>query len=124
MARLDLGVVVKRHAAGFEFLQMAVEGVLVQGDEHIDLNAMGTRLLGRHSHAQPGVAPANHRLVAVVGERWESLGGERQDQRVTGRRNTISRCAPDTDNDLGLAGHCSWSNQSKKAILYKGLVAG
>ena len=94
IARVDLGAVVQREATRSQLLKMAVQGVLVQSDERVDLVAMIERLLGGDAHAQPGMPAANHRLVAVVRERRKSLAGERQNQRVPRRRDPVARPRP------------------------------
>ncbi len=81
---------------------MAVEAILIQGDDGVDLIALVERLFGRDSQPQPGMPAANYGLVAVVGVDRQALPTHRQGQGVAGRGDTVSRGPTDSDNDFRL----------------------
>ena len=110
VTRLQLRAVVQGQAAGDEFLQVAVERVLIEGDERVDLIAVVEGLPGRDAEAQPGVPAANHRLVAVVGVDGLTLPGHRESQGIAGRGDAVACGTADSDDYIRLVHDVSSPN--------------
>ena len=100
VAGLELGAVVETDAARRQLLQVPIERVLVERDEHRDLVTVVEWLLGRKTQSQPGMPTTDDRLVAVVAVPGDTLSGHGQHQGVARGGCAVAGRASNTDDNF------------------------
>src|SRR5713226_2578644 len=76
---------------------MAVHGVLVEGDEQVELVAGGQDGSVARSQGEKDVTASNDRLIGVVGAEMQATADEDARQNVAWRSDTLTRCAANAD---------------------------
>src|SRR5262249_41953681 len=107
-------------AALSRLARVAVDGVLVEGDEHVQVIPVVVDLLLRQAQAEPGVAAADQRLVAVVGEKVQPEASGGPGQGVARPIQTVARGACDSHRDLRGHRHSS----SPMSVGYTSTISG
>src|SRR5262245_1889098 len=104
---IEPGAVEQDRAAGIHFPGVALDAVLVERDEDAQPVAVVVDLLLRQPEPEPGVAAADQRLVAVVGEQVEPETGGGAGECVAGAVEAVTGGAGNSDCDLRGHGGCS-----------------
>src|SRR6266849_7801788 len=76
---------------------MAIHGVLVEGDDQVELVAGRQDRSVARSQGEKDVPATNDRLIGVVGVEVQATADEDTRQDVTWRSDTLTRCAADAD---------------------------
>src|SRR5262245_32867330 len=94
-----VGVVYDR-AARIDFAGVSFDRILIQRDQDIEVIAVRVDLLFTGAHAQPDVAAANHRLIAVVSAQVKPKTAAGFGDGVARLVQSVSGGAGDADSDL------------------------
>jgi hypothetical protein len=101
---VEAGAVEDDRAPRLHFAGMPLDAVLVEGHEDGQVVAVVVDLLLGQPQAQPGVAAAYQRLVAVVGVDVQPQPSCGAGQRVARPVQSVAGGAGDSDGDLGCHG--------------------
>ncbi len=99
-ARLDLVGVVKHSRARSHQSQVAIHGVLIERDHHVELVAEAEDRLVAGAQREKDVAAAHDGLIGVVGVQVQTAAHEDARQDVAGRRDALTRRAADCNREI------------------------
>ena len=112
---VELAAVEDDRAPRLHLAGVALDAVLVEGDQHVQVVAVVVDLLLREPQAEPGVAAADQGLIAVVGEEVEPEASGGPGQGVPRPIQTIARRPCHSDRDLGGHPVCSSLDSPRRA---------
>ena len=86
-------------AAGGEEREVAIGGVLIEGDEEVEVAVGGADVVGAGADGEEGVAAADDGLVGVVGVEVQAAAAEDLGEDVSGSGDALTGGASDTNTE-------------------------